>query len=114
VYDLLHGFYVELRKGKFLVAVCSSCKFKVWPPSKYCPQCHSKTALETVETSGTLIEYTRSYLVGKEGTYGLVDMSGIRLIGSFDTSELVEGQQVRMLKCGVNPDGTTFYLFEPV
>jgi hypothetical protein len=49
-----------------------------------------------------------------EVTFGLVDMSGIKLLGSFDTSELREGQNVKMVKCGVRSDGTAFYLFEPV
>lgn len=114
MYDLLHDFIIELSKGKFKLPVCISCNFRVWPPSNYCPRCHSKTVLENIETSGTLIEYTRSFLTGREGVYGVVDMSGIRLIATFDTSELVEGQKVNMIKCGVTSDGTAFYLFRPV
>jgi uncharacterized OB-fold protein len=96
------------------VPICGSCKTKVWPPSHYCPQCHSKTALEVIETSGTLLEFTNSSIEGMEGTFGLVDMSGIKLLGSFDTSELREGQKVKMVRCGVRSDGSTFYFFEPV
>jgi uncharacterized OB-fold protein len=94
--------------------MCGSCKNKVWPPSHYCPQCHSKTALKIVETSGILLEYTNSSIEGMEGTFGLVDMSGIKLLGSFDTSELREGQKVKMVRCGVRSDGTAYYLFEPI
>jgi hypothetical protein len=49
-----------------------------------------------------------------EGYYGLVEMSGIKLIGSFDTLELREGLKVRMVTCGVRPDGTPYYFFEPI
>jgi hypothetical protein len=49
-----------------------------------------------------------------EGCYGLVEMDGIRLIGSFDTFELRDGLQVKMAGCGLKPDGTPYYLFEPV
>jgi hypothetical protein len=49
-----------------------------------------------------------------EGCYGLVEMSGIKLIGSFETIELREGLKVKMVRCGVRPDGTPYYFFEPV
>jgi hypothetical protein len=49
-----------------------------------------------------------------EGCYGLVEMDGIRLIGSFDTFELKDGLQVKMAGCGLKPDGTPYYFFEPV
>jgi uncharacterized protein len=94
--------------------MCGSCKIKIWPPSYYCPRCYSKTSLEIVKTTGTLLEFTNSYVENTEVTFGLVDMSGIKLLGSFDTSELRVGQNVKMVKCGVRSDGTAFYLFEPV
>ena len=94
--------------------MCGSCKIKVWPPSYYCPRCYSKTSLEIVKTTGILLEFTNSYIESREVTFGLVDMSGIKLLGAFDTSELREGQNVKMVKCGVRSDGTAFYLFEPV
>jgi hypothetical protein len=49
-----------------------------------------------------------------QGTFGLVDMSGIKLLGSFNTSELREGQKVKMVSCGINSNGATFYCFEPL
>lgn len=55
-----------------------------------------------------------SYLRGAEGCYGLVEMSGIKLIGSFDILELKDGLKVRMVRCGVRPDGTPYYFFEPI
>jgi hypothetical protein len=63
---------------------------------------------------GTLVHFTQSYLKGMEGCYGLVEMSGIKLIGSFDTLELREGSKVKMVRCGVGPNGTPYYFFEPI
>jgi hypothetical protein len=41
-------------------------------------------------------------------------MSGIKLIGSFESLELEEGSKVKMVKCGMSPDGTPYYFFEPI
>ena len=41
-------------------------------------------------------------------------MSGIKLIGSFESLELKEGSKVKMVRCGVSHDGTPYYLFEPI
>jgi uncharacterized OB-fold protein len=85
----------------------------VWPPSHHCPNCLSKTSLKKIEITGILLEFTSSYVKGKEGIFGLVEMSGIKLIGSFGTQHLKEGMKVRMKGCGIMPDGTTFYSFTP-
>jgi len=76
--------------------------------------CLSNTSLEIINTDGTLLYFTISYLKGMEGCYGLVEMAGIRLIGSFDTLELKDGLQVKMVRCGEKPDGTPYYIFEPI
>jgi uncharacterized OB-fold protein len=110
----LQEFIDSIMKGEFRLPVCNSCKAKVWPPSYYCPRCLSQTSLQIVDTNGTLVYFTTSYLKGREGSYGLVEMSGIRLIGSFDSPGLKEGLQVKMITCGLKPDGTPFYFFEPV
>ena len=61
-----------------------------------------------------MIHFTQSYLKGTEGCYGLVEMSGIKLIGAFGTVELKEGLKVKMVKCGISGDGSPYYLFEPI
>ena len=114
MYDHLKDFIEKLNTGKFEVPRCNSCNTKVWPPCHYCPQCHSGTALEAIETIGTLLEFTNSSIGAIQGTFGLVDMSGIKLLGSFNTSDLREGQKVKMVRCGINSDGATFYSFEPL
>ena len=42
---------------------------------------------------GTLIHFTTSYLKGREGCYGIVEMSGIKLIGSFESLEYERGHE---------------------
>lgn len=111
--DRLQEFIKHLKKGEFWAPVCASCGRRAWPPSQLCPQCLSKTSLKKVETTGTLLEFTTSHVKGKEGVFGVIEMSGIRLIGSFVSDQLKEGMKVRMTKCGVRPDGTAFYAFAP-
>ena len=91
----MQEFVDSLKKGEFHCPY-TSCKAKAWPPSYYCSQCLSKTSLQIIETTGTLLYFTTSYLKGMEGCYGLVEMAGIKLIGSFDTFELKDGLQVKM------------------
>ncbi|MFL6481509.1 MAG: Zn-ribbon domain-containing OB-fold protein [Nitrososphaera sp.] len=110
----METFFAKLKDGKFLLPVCTSCKTKVWPPSSYCSNCLSSTSLEIVDLNGTLLYFTHSYVKGLEGRYGLVEMSGIRLIGSFDSVKLKDGSKVKMARCGLEPNGSPFYYFEPV
>jgi hypothetical protein len=69
--------------------------------------------LKSVRANGTLLEFSKSHIKGKEGIFGLVEMSGIRLIGSFGDHQMREGMKVRMANCGLFPDGTPFYFFVP-
>jgi uncharacterized OB-fold protein len=111
----LQEFIDSLNRGEFRVPVCNLCNSKVWPPSYYCSGCLSKTSLQIVDTKGTLLYFTTSYLKGIEGCYGLVDMAGIKVIGSFDELlELKEGLQVKMVRCGLKPNGTPYFFFEPI
>jgi hypothetical protein len=51
---------------------------------------------------------------GKEGMFGVVDIDGVRLIGSFETLSMRKGMKVRMKSCGVDAHGGAFYVFAPV
>lgn len=64
-----------------------------------------------METTGTLLEFTSSHICDREGIFGLVEMSGIKIVGSFDSLQLKEGMKVKMSGCGIRPDGTAFYHF---
>jgi uncharacterized OB-fold protein len=109
----MQEFFDYLKKGEFRIPVCTSCGSKAWPPSHHCPHCLSRTSLKKIETAGILIEFASSQVKGKEGVFGLVEMSGIKLVGSFTDQHLKEGMKVRMTGCGVRSDGTAFYSFAP-
>ena len=103
-----------MKKGKFRLSVCRSCGAKAWPPSHNCPRCLSRTSLQQIETSGILLEFASSQVKDRQGIFGIIEMSGIRIVGSFESSnQLREGMMVRMSECGVRPDGTAFYNFVP-
>jgi uncharacterized OB-fold protein len=108
---ILKEFIECLKKGEFKIPVCPSCKSKTWPPSHYCPHCLNKTSLQKVRTIGTLIEFTKSHIKDKEGIFGIVEMSGIKIVGSLDIQDLKEGMKVKMSRCGVSQEGTVFYNF---
>jgi uncharacterized OB-fold protein len=102
-----------IRKGEFKVYVCSSCKKKIWPPFQYCPECLSKANLEDIEKIGILLEFTISYVKNMEGIFGIVDISGIRLLGSIFGHPLRCGMKVKMIRCGISSDDISlFYHFE--
>ncbi|HEX9677556.1 hypothetical protein [Nitrososphaera sp.] len=105
-------FANRLKRGVFRVPVCTRCGKKAWPPSSTCASCYSKTALKKVGSTGVLVEFAASHLRGHEGIFGIVEMDGFRLVGSFESTELAEGMQVRMVDCGMR-DGTPCYLFAP-
>ena len=67
--------------------------------------------LKKIETTGTLIEFTTSHIYGKEDLYGVVDMEGIKLIGSL-SANVTTGMKVRMVKCGIRENGCLFYHFD--
>ncbi|HET7149327.1 MAG TPA: hypothetical protein VFI73_12605 [Candidatus Nitrosopolaris sp.] len=105
-------FYDFIKKGEFRVAVCENCSKKIWPPSEYCCDCFFATSLEKIETAGTLIECTSYNIDDSEELYGVVDIQGIKLIGSFSTN-ITPGTPVRMVDCGIRENGSPFYHFEP-
>jgi hypothetical protein len=67
--------------------------------------------MEKVDAVGTLLEFSCSRLNGEIEFFGIVELSDIRIIGSFNDTELHEGMKVKMIDCGVNPDGKIFYHF---
>lgn len=106
-------FHTMLRQGKFMMPTCVSCGEIAWPPSANCPRCLSATQLKKSVITGTLLEFTRSHVTGKEGVFGLVKMGDIRIVGSFDNRPLAEGMKVKMTGCGLLDDGTAYYRFVP-
>lgn len=105
-------FAEHLKRGVFKVPICKRCGKKAWPPSSTCPICYSKTVLKRAGRKGVLVEFAASHVRGHEGVFGIVEMDGFRLMGSFDSAELSPGMEVRMVDCGVK-DGTPYYSFVP-
>lgn len=68
--------------------------------------------MRNVKTTGTLVEYANSYVRNHEGTFGVIQMDGFRLIGSLDDARrLHKGMKVKLEKCGINEEGMPFYHF---
>ena len=109
----MQKFIEHLKKGEFRMPTCTLCGASVWPPSHRCSHCLSKTSMKKIDMTGILLEFTSSHIKGKEGVFGVVQMSGIKLVGSFSTTHLKEGMKVKMKKCGIGTDGTAFYFFMP-
>jgi uncharacterized protein len=110
----MEEFFAFIRRGDFRIPICTSCKKKVWPPSRYCKSCFCKTELKSVVNEGTLLEFTKSYIGNTEVIFGAVEIYGVRLIGRLTpaTKEFHKGMKVRMTGCGINTEGGIFYNFE--
>jgi uncharacterized OB-fold protein len=108
------NFIDYLKKGEFLVPMCTKCGKRAWPPSPSCPKCFGKVVLKKVDKTGILVEFATSHVRGHEGVFGIIEMDGFRLVGSFDgDKKLCNGMKVRLDKCGVNAEGAPFYHFVP-
>jgi uncharacterized OB-fold protein len=106
----MQEFLDSLRKGEFKVPVCISCSAIAWPPSRFCSKCYSPTLLQKIKTSGILVEFANSNIKNKQGTFGLVNIDGIRLVGKIKCERPQIGITVEMAKCGIE-DGSPFYDF---
>ena len=62
---------------------------------------------------GTVLEFTTSHVNSSRGTFGIVDLAGIRIVGAIFGEVLYEGIVVRMTSCGITQDGSVYYDFEP-
>lgn len=109
----MKDFIDYLVNGEFRIAFCNSCSKKVWPPSYFCSNCFAKTELKKFETVGTVLEFTTSHVNSSQGTFGIVDLDGIRIVGAISGELLYEGIEVRMTSCGIAQDGSVYYDFEP-
>lgn len=68
--------------------------------------------LKKVSNKGVIVEFAASHIRGHEGVFGVVEMDGFKLVGSFDMIELVPGMRVQMVDCGMS-EGAPYYLFAP-
>lgn len=72
----------RLAQGVLVASACPKCKYKAWPPSKFCSQCLIHTEQKELDCHGTIIEYSK-----KDGEYFCLAEFGdtIRIIGSLKT-----------------------------
>ena len=104
-------FYDFLNKGEFRIPICDNCGTKIWPPTKFCNYCYSKKIrMSKIDTNGQIIENTKSFM-GKRHNLGLVEMSGIRVIGILNDGAIKSRASVKLSKCGVNTDNSPFFEF---
>lgn len=111
---VIQEFLDSLKTGEFRVPICKSCRKKAWPPAKLCPVCLSSTSLEKIERIGVVIEFAKSQVKNREGSFGVIDIDGIRLVGALKADKISSGMKMRMVACGVSEDCSPFYDFEPL
>ena len=107
----MNEFFHFLNMGEFRIPICDNCESKIWPPTKFCNCCYSeKIRMSKLDTNGRLVEYTHSF-IGKSKNFGLVEMSGIRVIGILDDGAMNVGSSVKLSRCGVDSDNSPFFEF---
>jgi uncharacterized protein len=108
----MKAFLEYIMKGKFRVTVCVFCKKKIWPPSKFCCYCLSKTRLTRVTLTGKVLEFSISRTKNISTPFGMIQMNGFRLLGSILEDHPYCGMSVTMIKCGIGSTGSIFYEFK--
>ena len=112
--EYMKVFHDFLRVGKFKIPVCVTCKTKIWPPSDICKNCYSKTIrMLKIPLEGRLIQNSESF-IGRAKNFGLVEISGIRIIGILNDDEMRPGDRVKLIKCGVDENDSPYYIFSHI
>lgn len=62
------------------------------------------------EMRGQLIELLSSF-IGDSKKIGLVEMSGIRIIGILSGGNMNPGSMVKLIKCGLDEDNSPYFEF---
>lgn len=109
--NVVKEFLDSLRKGKFKIPFCLNCDSKIWPPANICSNCYSgKIRMSKLEPRGRLIEHSSSH-IGSTEKVGLVEISGIRIIGILSEGSLNPGSAVKLTKCGLDKDNSPYFEF---
>lgn len=109
----IREFEHSLEMHEFRIPECTRCGQIVWPPSKLCPKCYSITKPRSLQPTGTLMEFTLSHVKDRKGQFGVVDLSGIRIVGLIKAQTPRVGMTLKMASCGLLEDGSPYYEFEP-
>jgi len=110
----MDDFFSYLKKGKFRIPTCIQCRRTVWPPSKFCSLCLSGVRSSRAGQKGVVIDYTCSHIARSKVTIGLVELHGVRLLGSIVGKPVKRGAKVKLTSCGITPEGGVFYNFKVI
>lgn len=109
--NVVKEFLDLLRNGKFRIPICLKCDLKIWPPANVCSNCYSREIrMSKLESRGRLIEHSFSHIDNTK-KLGLVEISGIRIIGILSEGNLNPGSAVKLTKCGLDKDNSPYYEF---
>jgi uncharacterized OB-fold protein len=109
----MEQFLNNLKGSRFAIPYCIRCNSPSWPPIERCNICMSRVKLKRIKTPvGHLIEHTTAYNMSKPVIFGVIELDGIKLVGSLHSVAPYVGMGLRMINCGVSADGTPFYEFE--
>lgn len=113
----MRDFFYYLNKGELRIPTCNNCHHKIWPPRSFCSRCFSKDLeLPRGCVKGRVLEFSKSYANGThhESTFALIEISGIRLIGSVVGRRVSNDNCVIVQRCGLGKDKEPFYEFKIV
>lgn len=110
----MKDFFYYLQRGQLRIPTCCNCHQKVWPPNQFCSQCFSRQIdMVRADSKGRIIEFSKSHNKNNpsELTYGLIEISGVRLIGSIVGKGIEANSSVLLRRCGLTESKNAFYEF---
>ena len=110
----MKDFFYYLKRGQLRIPTCCNCHQKVWPPNQFCSQCFSRRIdMVKADSKGRIIEFSKSHNKNNpsELTYGLIEISGVRLIGSIVGKGIEANSSVLLRRCGLTESKNAFYEF---
>lgn len=66
--------------------------------------------MSKLDMRGQLIEHSSSF-IGNSEKLGLVEMSGIRIVGILSEVNMNPGSAVKLTKCGLDKDNSPYFEF---
>ena len=69
--------------------------------------------MSEINTKGRIVECSESF-IGDSKNLGLVELSGIRIIGVLREGIMKPGTAVKLSNCGIDKDNSPYYEFSPI
>lgn len=110
----MKDFFYYLQRGQLRIPTCSKCHQNIWPPNQFCSQCFSRRIdMVKADRKGRILELSKSHNKDYtlEMTYALIEISGVRLIGSVIGNRIKENNSVLLRRCGLTQSKNAFYEF---